>query len=667
MGKSSKVAAWALAGSILGLLGGAPSFAAANPGKGGPQHVGDFQLSDQRYIGRRLYKMEDAKAVVLVSYAAGDAQFRNDAPALKALKAAYGDKGVEFLIIDPRLGDTRAKVAADAAAADLSIPVLFDYEQLVGESLGLTRSAELLVLNPKGWTVAFRGPVGAASTRKALDALVAGQPVSLGAQAARGEAIAYPEKQAAKWAEISSAKDVAPIVQAKCAVCHQPGGLGPMTLTNYEQIKGFAPMIREVLSSHRMPPFQPDVTVGHFAPNEGLSSDQLKTMIHWIEAGAPRGVGDDPLAKIAFHAPPYKLGQPDLVLSLPVVNVPAAGVLAYQNPVVATNLPEGRWLKASEFVVTDKKVLHHVTTTLSSPGEKGVMVRQESASGGVGGQGPGREINLVPKDMGVWVPAGADIHAQTHYTPYGKPTTEATKVALYFYPKGQEPKYPMRTYGVYGTGILIPAGEEYHPELAYEDIPKDMWVYGLTAHAHVRGGSTQVSIVYPDGREEIVLAVPRYDFNWQCEFYLEKPILVPAGSRIINRWTYDNSTRNHGNPDPKRDTPFGEQTTDEMLAFFIHYRWVGETVAQPHDDYDRLMAKGQLMGGLDSNLDGKLQMSELRGQVGQKLKAAFETLDKNHDGALDQAELAAANVRGPNLVRPQQTASEPAGRTVASN
>ena len=663
MGKSLKMASVALAGSILGLLAGSPSHGADSG-----QRVADFQLSDQHYVGRRLYKMDDDKAVVLVSYAEGDPRFRADAPALAALKAAYGGKGVEFLIVDPRLGDTRAKLAADAPAAALNIPVLFDYEQLVGESLGLNRSAEILVVNPKGWTVAFRGPVDSGLARRALDGLIAGQPVSLRPEAARGEAIAYPQKVEAKWAEISYAHDVAPIVQQKCVVCHQPGGLGPMQLTTYEQIKGFAPMIREVLQTHRMPPFQPDVTVGHWAPNEGLSSDQLKTLVHWIEAGAPRGTGDDPLAKIAFHAPEFKLGKPDLVLALPVVNVPATGVLPYQNPVVATNLPEGRWLKASEFLVTDKKVLHHVTTTLSSPGEKGVMVRQEAAAGGVGGQGPGRVINLVPQDMGVWVPAGADIHAQTHYTPYGKPTTEATKVALYFYPKGQEPKYPMRTYGVYGTGILIPAGEEYHPELAYEDIPKDMLVYGLTAHAHVRGGSTQVSIVYPDGHEQLVLAVPRYDFNWQCEFYLDKPILVPAGSRIINRWTYDNSTRNHGNPDPKRDTPFGEQTTDEMLAFFIHYRWVGETVAQPHDDYDHLMAKGQLMGALDSNMDGKLQPDELRGAVGEKLKAAFAVLDKNHDGALDQEELAAASVRGPNLVRPKQTAAEStAARPVASN
>lgn len=658
----SKAAGFLLAGSILALLTGSASQSA-----NGPQRVDDFQLSDQHYIGRRLYKLDDDKAVVLISYAAGDPAFRADAPGYKALKDAYTDKGVDVLIIDSRLDDSREKLAADAAANGLNIPVLFDYEQLVGESLGLTRSAEVLVLNPKDWTVAFRGPVSAASTRRALDALVSGQSVNLGAQAARGAVITYPQKAQAA-AQLSYARDVAPIIEAKCVTCHQPGGLGPMTLTSYGQIKGFAPMIREVLRTHRMPPFQPDVTVGHWAPNEGLSSDQLKTLVHWIEAGAPRGPGDDPLAKVSFQAPEWRLGRPDLVLPLPVVNVPATGVLPYQNPVVVTNLTEGRWMRASEFLVTDKKVLHHITTTVTSPNEAGVSVRQEMAAGGVGGQGPGRVVNLVPEDMGVWVPANSKIALQTHYTPYGRPTTEATKLGLYFYPKGQEPKYPMRTYGVYGTGITIPAGEEYHPELAYTDIPKDMLVYGLTAHAHVRGGSTQVSIQYPDGHEKVVLAVPRYDFNWQCEFYLKDPIMVPAGSRIVNRWTYDNSTRNHGNPDAHKDVVFGEQTTDEMLTFFIHYRWIGETVANPHDDYDRLLAAGQLMGDLDANMDGKLEPSELRGTSGERLKARFAALDKNHDGFLDKAELAAAFVRQPGDGRgPRTGQAEPAARPVASN
>ena len=664
MTNTLKMAGLALAASVAGLLAGAPVARAESPPR-----VADFQLADQHYVGRRLYKMADDKAVVLITYAAGDRQFRTDAPALKALKSAYGGQGVDFLAIDPRLGDTRAKVAADQAAADLGIPVVFDYEQLVGESLGLTRASEVLVLDPRTWSIAFRGPVGAPDTRRALDALVAGKAVNPTAQPARGEAIAYPLKaQAARWADISYARDVAPILQDKCVVCHQPGGLGPMTLTTYPQIKGFAPMIREVLSTHRMPPFQPDVTVGHFAPNEGLSSEQLKTLVHWIDAGAPRGSGEDPLAKIDFRAPEWKLGKPDLVLPLPVVNVPATGILPYQNPVISMNLAEGRWMRASEFLVTDRKVLHHVTTSLSAPNEAGGGIVREMAAGGVGGQGPGRVINLVPEDMGVWVPANSLLHLQTHYTPYGRPTTEATKVGLYFYPKGQEPKYPMRTYGLYGTGITIPAGEEYHPELVYADIPKDMLVYGLTAHAHVRGRSTQVSIVYPDGHEEIVLAVPRYDFDWQCEFYLKDPIKVPAGSRIINRWVYDNSTRNAGNPDPKKDVVFGEQTTDEMLTFFIHYRWVGETLKEPHDDYDKLLAAGQLMGDLDLNMDGKLQPSELRGAMGARLKAAFPTLDANHDGVLDAAELAAVSRRpgGSRRVTAPTPAAQPAASTPAA-
>ena len=647
----------AVAAGALGLLAGSVGHSAPGAASG-PQRVDDFELSDQNYIARHLYKMASDKAVVLISYAAGDPAFRADAPAYAALKAAYADKGVEFLIIDPRLGDTREKLDADKAAAGLGIPVLFDYEQLVGENLSLTRAAEVLVVNPRDWSIAFRGPVASGSTRRALDSLIAGQPVGLAAQTARGGAIAYPPK--ASFAQISYAKDIAPIVQEKCAVCHQPGGLGPMTLTSYDRIKAFSPMIREVLRTHRMPPFQPDPTVGHWAPDEGLSPDQLKTLVHWIEAGSPRGPGEDPLAKVDFHAQEWPLGKPDVILPLPAVDVPATGVIPYHNPVVATNMEEGRWMKASAFVVTDRKVLHHVTTILRAPNESGQTVALDPGSSSVGGQGPGRIVNLTPPDMGVWIPAKSIIAFQTHYTPYGKPTTEATKMGLYFYPKGQEPKYPMRTYGVYDNGITIPAGVEFHPESAYTDIPKDMLLYGLTAHAHVRGGSTQIQIQYPDGHKQMVLAVPRYDFNWQCEFYLKEPIMVPAGSRIINTWTYDNSTRNPGNPDPKRVVPFGEQTPDEMLVFFLHYRWVGETTKNPRNDYDKLLSAGQLMGVLDDNMDGKLQLAELRGTSGANLKSRFAAVDLNGDGALDKTEIAASRVRTPGDGGPRGAPATPA-------
>jgi hypothetical protein len=152
-------------------------------------------------------------------------------------------------------------------------------------------------------------------------------------------------------------------------------------------------------------------------------------------------------------------------------------------------------------------------------------------------------------------------------------------------------------------------------------------------------------VVFPDGREQLILAVPRYRFDWQCEYYLAEPILIPAGSRIINRWTYDNSTRNFANPAPEKAVIFGEQSWEEMLTFFIHYRWVGETVAAPLDGYDRLLQQGHMMGVLDDDLDGRLQPAELRGKQGEWLKANFSALDVNNDDVLASDEIAAAGRR----------------------
>ncbi len=669
MSISLKIARFMVAGASLALLAGSVSHGAA-----GAQRVDDFQLADQNYIGRHLYKMSDDKAVVLIAYAAGDAVVQADAPAYMALKATYAPKGVEFLMVDSVPGEARDKVIPAATAAHLDMPILFDYEQLVGEGLALSRAAEVIVVDPRTWTVAFRGPVGSASTRRALDSLVDGKSIALPAQAARGGAIPFPMKAEITKADGTSyARDIAPIVQAKCVTCHQSGGLGPMALTSYGNVRAHAPMIREVLRTHRMPPFQPDPTVGHWAPNEGLSSDQLKTLVHWIEAGAPRGAGDDPLAKAVNVVPDWPLpGAPDVVLNIPEFKVPATGVIPYGNPVVATNLTEGRWMRASAFQVSDRAALHHITTVVRAPNESGAMISLESGSSSIGGQGPGRVINLVPRDMGVWIPAGSVVAFSTHYTPYGKETTEKSNMGLYFYPKGETPKYPMRTYGIFDMGIKIPAGVEYHPEVAYTDVPKDMLLYGITPHAHMRGGSTQVSIKFQDGHEQVILAVPHYDFQWQCEFYLEQPIMVPAGSRIINRWTYDNTTRNPGNPGPDKDITFGEQSWQEMLVFYLHYRWVGETTTALRDDYDTLMSAGQTMGALDDNLNGRLEAAELRGTQATRLKSSFASIDKNNDGAIDMAELAAANAagRGGASGRGQASAAPAAApgiRPVASN
>jgi len=634
----------ATAASAIALMAsphGVSSAKAEAPKVAGPARVDDFMLADQDLLARQLYRMSDDKAVVLLTYASGDKQLHADAHALMALKAAYDGKKVDMLAVDSRIGDKRDPVIADAKAAGLQMPILFDYEQLVGEELGVTRAAEVIVIDPRSWTIAYRGPVDGA--KPAIDALLAGQKVALTSGEARGELIAFPERAKANtYAQISYAHTIAPIIQAKCATCHQPGGIGPMPLNNYEQIKGFSPMIREVIRTHRMPPYLADETVGAFQDDDRLTPDQMKTLVHWIDAGAPRGAGEDSLQKVKFQAPDWPLGKPDVVLNVPEVKIPASGLMDYQHPVVANAMTEGRWMKATTFRVSDRQVVHHILTGVVATDHTGETFSESSWGASLGGYGPGRGSNIQPADTGVWVPPSGGVGFQNHYTPYGKETVEKTQMGLYFYPKGQEPKYVLRTFGIFKFSIEIPADEEFHKENSYVEFPKDAILYGITPHAHMRGQSTNVSILYPDGKEVKLLALPRYDFNWQYEYFLKTPLKVPAGSKIISRWTYDNSTRNPGNPDHAKTVYWGEQTKDEMMATYLHYRWVDETVAHQTPEYEKMLQANLLMGVLDDNMDGKIELSELKGGPtgpAAMIKKYFALIDANHDGALDPAEL----------------------------
>jgi hypothetical protein len=633
----------AVAATLVAGLLGAQGVARATTEAAAALSVDNFQLADQTFIGRQLYRLGDAKAVVLISYASADATVRRDAPAWMALKAAYAGKGVEFMALASRQGETRERVVADAKAAGLEMPILFDYQQLVGEQLGVTRTAEVIVIDPKTWRVAWRGPA-AAGAGEAIAALTAGKPVTVASAPAAGGAIAFPERARAKdFAQISYAGSIAPIIQAKCAGCHQPGGIGPMPLNSYEQVKGFSPMIREVLRTQRMPPYQRDPTVGHFEDGGRLSPDQVKTLVHWVEAGAPRGKGEDPLAKIKFQAPEWPLGKPDVIVAIPAVKIPARGVLDYQYPMQPNVMTEGRWLRATAFQISDRQAVHHILTGVAPDGAKpGEAVSESRWTALLHGYVPGVGYMETAKGTGIWVPPASGLAFQAHYTTYGRESVENTKVGMYFYPRGQEPKYPRRTFGIFDFSIVIPPGEEEHHEVASIVIPKAAVIYAFTPHAHKRGAAANISIRYPNGREEMLLAVPRYDFGWQHDYVLKTPLTVPAGSRIITRWVYDNSARNPGNPDPKRTVPWGEQSFDEMLAVYIHYHWVGETAKAPKDEYDKLMQGGLMMGVMDDDMDGKLQVAELRGQMGETLKKYVSLVDTDKDGAISQAELTAA-------------------------
>ena len=251
-----------------------------------PATVDNFMLSDTTYIGHELYRT-DAKVIVLISHANGCPIVRNLSPALKALKAKYESQGVQFLMINSAIQDSMEAIAKEKADYGVDIPILKDANQLVGEQLGVTRTAEFFVVDPKTWKITYRGPLDDRldyGTQKAvaehtwaadaIEATLAGRQAMAASKMSPGCLVDFPER--GKVARISYSKQVAPILEQKCAACHTEGGIGPFAMSSYEMVKGFSPMIREVLRTDRMPPWNVDPHVSKFADDKSLTPTEIK-------------------------------------------------------------------------------------------------------------------------------------------------------------------------------------------------------------------------------------------------------------------------------------------------------------------------------------------------------------------------------------------------------
>ena len=627
--------------AVLAIAGfSAPAGTAAETPTATPQRVDDFQLTDHTRLAQHLYYFNYTPAIVIMTRTNGSAYSRTGDAALQKLSTAYKNKGVVVWALDSNLSDSRDAVAATAAKEGLTVPVLMDEQQLVGESLGVQREGEVFVINPKTWGVAYRGTIDGAG--QAVDALLAGHAPTLtrASYSPAEKPIAFPERaHAADFANISYSKEVAPILQEKCVSCHVNGGIGPFAMNSYEIVKGFAPMIRETVRTRRMPPYFADPHIGAFKNDQGLTSDETKTLVHWIEAGAPRGNGPDPLlANAGKHAPewPPELGKPDVIVELPAFKVPATGLVEYQNQVVPNPFTQNTWLKAIAMKPGDRRVLHHVVSNhIPDPNQPVDTI----PGGSVGSYTPGAQPQVMADNSGAPVPAGGKLHFQMHYTTMGKETVDKTEVG--FYTLKSPPEYIKRSAVISTFALMIPAGEARHQEVAYLTFPADAYLYTLYPHAHYRGYHVELKAQTPDGKETMLLSLPKYDFNWQRDYDPVKPILVKAGTKLIATWVYDNSEHNPANPDPKRNVTWGEQTPDEMMYFRVNYRWADETTTHVRNDLQGKLFASQMMGSLDANVDNKIEPSELKGPLAG-LRAKFAELDANHDGVLDQAELAKA-------------------------
>ena len=625
--------------------------------------VDDYMLVDQHGMGHILKYDTMTPATVLVSYVNGDEGSRAAAKTIQAL--AEKNPNVVFHLINSSETDTRDAITAEAKEQGITLPLLDDEFQLIGDSLGFTYAGEAVIVDPKkNFEIVYHGP--ADTVEAALADVVAGKALAKAEVSdVKGTKLVFADRgKTAEFAKISYSNDVVPILMAKCVDCHQPNGIAPWHMTNYQQIKTFAPMIREAVRRDRMPPFDADNHYRAFAKNENLSAEETKTLIHWIEAGAPSDIaegGEDPLVKGVAGRPDWPLGEPDLVVSIPAYDVPAAGVVDYQIPAIKSPLTKGKWLKATTFKPGNRQGVHHILA--------GWLPKMPANGRGfdwdisMGGYAVGNESNVAPDNWATWVPAGGAISFQMHYTPIGKAFTDDSKIAFYF--QDEAPGMMKRQVVIADPSIEIAANTARHHETAYVLFPADAQIYAAQVHAHYRGYASKLTAIYPDGKEEILLNMPHYDFNWQRDYIFKDLIDIPAGTKLVADYWYDNSVNNKAlfganttpHTSPEKKIFWGDQSFQEMLFTAIQFRWKDETAANPRNDLQAALQQTQILTMSDDNRDGKLQEAELRieseegaqnvtsdgiAPVHQQFKANFAAIDADKDGGLSMQELGAA-------------------------
>jgi thiol-disulfide isomerase/thioredoxin/mono/diheme cytochrome c family protein len=541
----------------------------------------------------------DAKAAVVVFLGTECPVNNLYLPTLIELHARYGPKGVVFVGINANRQDDAGRVARHAKEHRLPFPVLKDAGAAVADSLGAVRTPEVVVLDA-GRAVRYRGRIddqftpqskAVRATRHdladALDAVLAGKSPAVATTEAAGCPIAREPKPAVGGGAtaVTYAKQVSRILQANCQHCHRAGEAAPFSLGSYDDAAAWSAAIREAVAENRMPPWHADPAHGKFRSSRRLSDADRGAILAWIDAGCPEGDSADLPAPRTFTQG-WRIGKPDLVVTLPQpVAVPAkapAGGVAYQYIAAGEPFPEDRWITAVEARPGNRSVVHHIIVFIQPPRPVG---RKPGSGDGIidprdpDGFGKNLLAAYVPGDMPtVFTPGlakkvvkGSRLIFEMHYTPDGTATTDRSSVGMVF--AKSPPGHVVRTRSVFNEQFVIPPFARDHKVEAETTFDKPAVLLSLTPHMHLRGKSFRYSLVRDDGTKEVLLSVPRYDFNWQSTYTLAEPRAVPAGAKLLCEASFDNSASNRANPNPFRPVMWGEQTWDEMMIGFVEYYW----------------------------------------------------------------------------------------------
>ena len=367
-------------------------------------------------------------------------------------------------------------------------------------------------------------------------------------------------------------KNVAPILYSRCVGCHRPGEAAPMSLIDYKDVRPWAKSIKAAVLQHTMPPWLADSSIGHFSNDRRLSQAEINTLVNWVDAGTPEGNASELPAAPKFETG-WTIGKPDMVVDMGTdFDVPAEGVVPYKHFTVDPGFTEDKWVERAEIRPDKREVVHHVIVYILPPG-----VPQSAAEGERRGErremlvgfAPGDPATIFEPGTARLIKAGSKLIFQMHYTPNGKPYKDRSYIGIIL--ARQAPKYrAFITNAGNGTFVIPPGDPNYEVKSSWE-AKEDVQMTSLMPHMHVRGKDYKYTVVYPDGRREVILSVPKYDFNWQLTYELKERLNLPKGTRIEGLAHFDNSPNNKYNPDPTKEVRFGPQTWEEMMLGWFTY------------------------------------------------------------------------------------------------
>jgi peroxiredoxin/mono/diheme cytochrome c family protein len=570
-----------------------------------------FSLPDVYGRDRSLEELAERPIVVVAFLGIECPLARLYAPRLQRLADEYVAHNVAIIGIDANQQDSLTDMAAFARQYGVTFTLLKDRDGAVADQFGAVRNPEVFVLD-RDRKIRYRGRIddqygqgsssGYATTRiksrdlgNALDELLAGKQVSRTKTPVTGCIIGRAAKVAPSG-DVTYTKHIAPLLQDHCVSCHRPGQVGPFALLDYEEVKGWGEMIKEVVAEGRMPPWLASPKFGRFSNDPRLSDEEKKRIFAWVDNGCPQGDAAD-LPTPRKWVDGWTIGQPDQVVRMKeVYKVPAEGVIPYKMFYLDPGWKEDKWIQAAEVLPADRGVVHHIIAAIIPPGGPGEGEGESASRSNAGGDSatstpdqtrrrrrlrsmpmgdefggskltsyvPGRPPTVYPPGIAMLAPAGSKLMLQIHYTPNGRETEDRSYIGVIFADPASVKKRA-HVLGCTGYDFAIPPHDPNYLVKAEMPIHKDQLLLSMSPHMHLRGKSFRYEAVFPDGTSEILVDVPRYDFNWQLTYELAEPKLLPAGSKLLCTAYFDNSADNIANPDPTITVTWGPQTWDEMM------------------------------------------------------------------------------------------------------